>query len=67
MVITYVARLHSPLARQIHDHDENITGLIDSQMQQTVAANCENDTCFGNRLVMGLADCIIYAGLDPNP
>ncbi len=28
-----------------------------------VAANHENDTCFGNGLVMGSADCIVYAGL----
>ena len=28
-----------------------------------VAANHENDTCFGNRIVMGSADCINYAGL----
>ncbi len=29
----------------------------------TVAANHENDTCFGNGLVMGSADCMYYAGL----
>ncbi len=29
----------------------------------SVAANHENDTCFGNGLVMGSADCIDYAGL----
>ena len=28
-----------------------------------VAANHENDTCFGNGLVMGSADCINCAGL----
>ena len=28
-----------------------------------VAANHENDTCFGNGLVMGFADCVNYAGL----
>ncbi len=28
-----------------------------------VAANHENNTCFGNGLVMGSADCINYAGL----
>ena len=29
----------------------------------SVAANHENDTCFGNGLVMGSADCIDYTGL----
>ncbi len=28
-----------------------------------VAVNHENDTCFGNRLVMGSADCLYYAAL----
>ena len=28
-----------------------------------VAANYENDACFGNGLVTGSADCIDYAGL----
>ncbi len=28
-----------------------------------VAFNQENDTCFGNGLVMGTADCQYYAGL----
>ncbi len=32
-----------------------------------VAANHENDTCFQVGLVMGIADCIIYAGLDKIP
>ena len=32
-----------------------------------VVANRENNTCFGNRLVMGIADCVIYAGLDKTP
>ncbi len=30
---------------------------------ETVAANHENDSCFPNGLVMGLADCIDYARL----
>ncbi len=30
----------------------------------SVAANHENDTCFQVGLVMGIADCIFYAGLD---
>ena len=29
----------------------------------SVAVNRENDTCFGNGLAMGSADCISYAGL----
>ena len=32
-----------------------------------VAANHENDTCFGNGLVMGSTDCINYAGLVKTP
>ena len=32
-----------------------------------VAANHENDTCFGSGLVMGSADCINYAGLVKTP
>ena len=35
----------------------------DPGSQTPVAANHKNDTCFGNRLVMGSADCINYAGL----
>ncbi len=30
----------------------------------SVAANHGNDTCFQIGLLMGMADCIIYAGLD---
>ncbi len=33
----------------------------------TVAVNCENDRCFGNRLVMGSADCVHDAGLVETP
>ncbi len=35
----------------------------------SVVANHENDTCFGNRLVIiqGSADCINYAGLVKTP
>ncbi len=32
-----------------------------------VAVNHENDTCFGNGLVMGSADCLYYAGLVKTP
>ncbi len=32
-----------------------------------VPANHENDTSLWNGLVMGVADCIIYAGLDKIP
>ncbi len=32
-----------------------------------VVANHENDTCFGNGLVMGSTDCINYAGLVKTP
>ncbi len=34
-----------------------------TRIKGNVAANHENDTCFGNGLVMGSADCINYAGL----
>ncbi len=36
-------------------------------MRVDVAVNYENDTCFGNRLVMGSADCLYYAGLVKTP
>ncbi len=32
-----------------------------------VAANYENDTSFGNGLVMGSADCINYSGIVKTP
>ncbi len=32
-----------------------------------VAVKRENDTCFGNGLVMGSADCLYYAGLVKTP
>ncbi len=37
--------------------------LLESPFPKPVAANHENDTCFGNGLVMGSTDCIDYAGL----
>ena len=33
----------------------------------SVAVNRENDTCFGNGLVMGSADYMYYAGLGKAP
>ena len=33
----------------------------------SVASNHENETCFQVGFVMGIADCIIYAGLDEIP
>ncbi len=32
-----------------------------------VTVNHENDTCSGNRVVMGSADCLYYAGLVKTP
>ncbi len=34
-----------------------------SESVLNIAANHEKDTCFGNGLVMGSADCVNYAGL----
>ncbi len=36
---------------------------LESQFKRYVAVNHENDTCFGNGLVMGYADCKCLAGL----
>ena len=41
----------------------NLSNLVDLQYSVCVAVNHENDTCFGNGLVMGSADCPYYAGL----
>ena len=37
------------------------------KVNDAVAANHENDTCFENRPVMGSADCMYYAGLVKTP
>ncbi len=38
-----------------------------AESKTNVAINRENDTCFGNGLVMGSADYLYYAGLVKTP
>ena len=46
---------------------KSILPAIERSFDSIDAGNRDNDTFFEMGLVMGLADCIIYAGLDKNP
>ena len=52
------------------ESDNNEHSPMEQILQESfdiVPANHENDTSLWNGLVMGVADCIIYAGLDKIP
>ncbi len=56
LVVTRTMLLSNPLTM--------LTKSLSNHTYLVVAANNENDTCFWNGLVRGIADCINYAGLD---